>query len=59
LTQSLTFDSAVPVLLKILFGSFGYVTCLVLAACLTPTDPIISAAIIGVIRPLLSGHIPS
>ncbi|KAF5348263.1 hypothetical protein D9756_010463 [Leucocoprinus leucothites] len=34
-------------LLKVLFSRFDYVTCLVLAACLTPTDPIVSAAIVG------------
>ncbi|KAF5348270.1 hypothetical protein D9756_010464 [Leucocoprinus leucothites] len=34
-------------LLKALFTRFDFITCLVLAACLTPTDPIISAAIVG------------
>ncbi|KAJ3577017.1 hypothetical protein NP233_g11 [Leucocoprinus birnbaumii] len=34
-------------LIKALFTRFDFITCLVLAACLTPTDPIISAAIVG------------
>jgi len=34
-------------LLKALFARFDLVTSLVIAACLTPTDPAISAAIIG------------
>ncbi|KAL9709034.1 hypothetical protein Ac2012v2_007850 [Leucoagaricus gongylophorus] len=34
-------------LLKALFSRFDWVTSLVIAACLTPTDPTISAAIIG------------
>jgi len=46
-------DFAVSVLLKMLFSYFDYVTCLVLAACLTPTDPVVSAAIVGVILSLL------
>ncbi|KAF9452355.1 hypothetical protein P691DRAFT_235150 [Macrolepiota fuliginosa MF-IS2] len=37
----------VAAILKALFGRFDFITCLALAACLTPTDPIISAAIIG------------
>lgn len=48
----LTSDFAVSVLLKMFFSCFDYVTCLVLAACLTPTDPVVSAAIVGVICPL-------
>jgi len=48
----LTSDFAVSVLLKMLFSYFDYVICLVLAACLTPTDPVVSAAIVGVICPL-------
>jgi len=45
----LTSNFAISVLLKMLFSHFDYVTCLVLAACLTPTDPVISAAIVGMI----------
>ncbi|KAJ3576427.1 hypothetical protein NP233_g440 [Leucocoprinus birnbaumii] len=37
----------VAALLKTLFDRFDFVTCLAIAACLTPTDPIISAAIVG------------
>ncbi|KAF9445303.1 hypothetical protein P691DRAFT_805903, partial [Macrolepiota fuliginosa MF-IS2] len=37
----------VAALLKVLFSRFDFITCLALAACLTPTDPIISAAITG------------
>ncbi|KXN81686.1 putative Na(+)/H(+) antiporter C3A11.09 [Leucoagaricus sp. SymC.cos] len=37
----------VAAIMKGLFASFDYITCLVLAACLTPTDPIVSAVIIG------------
>ncbi|KAE9398866.1 Sodium/hydrogen exchanger [Gymnopus androsaceus JB14] len=33
--------------LKLLFPRLTYVSCLVIAACLTPTDPIICAAIVG------------
>ncbi|KAF9445302.1 hypothetical protein P691DRAFT_777670 [Macrolepiota fuliginosa MF-IS2] len=39
----------VAALLKALFSRFDFITCLALAACLTPTDPVISAAIIGII----------
>lgn len=31
----------------LLFPSLSFVSCLVIAACLTPTDPVISAAIVG------------
>ncbi|EKM81148.1 hypothetical protein AGABI1DRAFT_112841 [Agaricus bisporus var. burnettii JB137-S8] len=34
-------------LLKAIFPRFSYVTCLAIAACLTPTDPIISASVVG------------
>ncbi|KXN90638.1 putative Na(+)/H(+) antiporter C3A11.09 [Leucoagaricus sp. SymC.cos] len=37
----------VAAILKALFTRFNYTTCLALAACLTPTDPIICAAIVG------------
>jgi len=37
-------------LLKALFSRFDLVTCLVIAACLTPTDPAICAAIIGMLE---------
>lgn len=30
-----------------LFPDYSYISALVIAACLTPTDPIISAAIVG------------
>ncbi|KAJ3823927.1 Sodium/hydrogen exchanger family-domain-containing protein [Lentinula raphanica] len=33
--------------MKCLFQSLDYVSCLVIAACLTPTDPIVCAAIVG------------
>ncbi|EPT04950.1 hypothetical protein FOMPIDRAFT_46117, partial [Fomitopsis schrenkii] len=38
-----------------LFPSYSYISSLVIAACLTPTDPIISAAIVGT-RVLVSYH---
>lgn len=34
-------------LIHLLFPQFNFVSCLAIAACLTPTDPIISAAIVG------------
>ncbi|KAF5389437.1 hypothetical protein D9757_004298 [Collybiopsis confluens] len=34
-------------ILKLLFPTLTYVSCLVIAACLTPTDPIICGAIVG------------
>ncbi|KIY65349.1 hypothetical protein CYLTODRAFT_356931 [Cylindrobasidium torrendii FP15055 ss-10] len=34
-------------LLKALFPILDFISCLVIAACLTPTDPVISAAIVG------------
>jgi NhaP-type Na+/H+ or K+/H+ antiporter len=34
-------------ILKLLFPSLTYVSCLTIAACLTPTDPIICAVIVG------------
>ncbi|KAJ3757982.1 Sodium/hydrogen exchanger family-domain-containing protein [Lentinula raphanica] len=34
-------------IMKCLFPSLNYVSCLAIAACLTPTDPIICAAIVG------------
>ncbi|KAF8904558.1 Sodium/hydrogen exchanger family-domain-containing protein [Mucidula mucida] len=34
-------------ILKALFGELNFVSCLAIAACLTPTDPIICAAIVG------------
>ncbi|KAJ3776510.1 Sodium/hydrogen exchanger [Lentinula raphanica] len=34
-------------IMKCLFPSLDYVSCLVIAACLTPTDPIVCAAILG------------
>ncbi|KAF9066958.1 Cation/H+ exchanger, partial [Rhodocollybia butyracea] len=34
-------------ILKLLFPSLTFVSCLVIAACLTPTDPIICSAIVG------------
>lgn len=40
-------STSFPALLKALFSRFDFITCLALAACLTPTDPIISAAIVG------------
>ena len=37
----------VAAFIKILFPHLGFVACLAIASCLTPTDPIISAAIVG------------
>ena len=37
----------VSAFLKSLFPSLGFLACLAIASCLTPTDPIISAAIVG------------
>ncbi|KAF8336223.1 Cation/H+ exchanger [Amanita rubescens] len=37
----------VSAILKSLFPSLGFLACLATASCLTPTDPIISAAIVG------------
>lgn len=37
----------VSAFLKVLFPGLGFVACLAIASCLTPTDPIISAAIVG------------
>jgi hypothetical protein len=34
-------------ILKALMPNLNYISCLAISACLTPTDPIISAAIIG------------
>ncbi|KAJ3713341.1 Sodium/hydrogen exchanger family-domain-containing protein [Lentinula raphanica] len=34
-------------IMKCLFPSLNYVSCLVIAACLTPTDPIVCATIVG------------
>lgn len=36
-----------PGFMLLLFPSLNFVSCLVIAACLTPTDPVISAAIVG------------
>ncbi|XP_006461058.1 hypothetical protein AGABI2DRAFT_68765, partial [Agaricus bisporus var. bisporus H97] len=44
-------------LLKVIFHRFDYITCLVLAACLTPTDPIISASVVG--GEFARKHVPS
>lgn len=43
-----------PGLLKAIFPRFSYVTCLAIAACLTPTDPIISASVVGNVNHLLT-----
>jgi NhaP-type Na+/H+ or K+/H+ antiporter len=43
----------------VLFPSLSFISCLVIAACLTPTDPVISAAIVGKcfrFRPTTGGH---
>lgn len=37
----------VAAFIKVLFPILGFVVCLAIASCLTPTDPIISAAIVG------------
>ena len=37
----------VAAFIKVLFPILGFVACLAIASCLTPTDPIISAAIVG------------
>ncbi|KAH9935583.1 Sodium/hydrogen exchanger family-domain-containing protein [Fomitopsis serialis] len=37
----------VAAVIYLLFPSYNYISALVIAACLTPTDPIISAAIVG------------
>ncbi|KAH9935576.1 Sodium/hydrogen exchanger family-domain-containing protein [Fomitopsis serialis] len=37
----------VATVIYLLFPSYNYISALVIAACLTPTDPIISAAIVG------------
>lgn len=34
-------------IIRALFPKFTTISCLAIAACLTPTDPIISAAIVG------------
>jgi len=31
----------------LLFPSLSFISCLVISACLTPTDPVISAVIVG------------
>ena len=41
-----------PAVIFVLFPSIDFISSLVIAACLTPTDPIISAAILGAFRPL-------
>jgi NhaP-type Na+/H+ or K+/H+ antiporter len=38
---------AVAGFIKLLFSDLNYVSCLLIAACLTPTDPVISAAIVN------------
>ncbi|KAJ3562772.1 hypothetical protein NP233_g9364 [Leucocoprinus birnbaumii] len=43
-------------LLEVLFSCFDYVTCLILAACLTPTDPIVSAVVVG--GPFAKKYVP-
>jgi sodium/hydrogen antiporter len=40
-----------PGMLKLLFPNLSFVSCLAIAACLTPTDPIICAAVIGTLLP--------
>jgi NhaP-type Na+/H+ or K+/H+ antiporter len=37
----------VSAILKSLFPNLGFLACLAIASCLTPTDPIVSAAIVG------------
>ena len=37
----------VPAILKSLFPNLGFLACLAIASCLTPTDPIISSTILG------------
>jgi NhaP-type Na+/H+ or K+/H+ antiporter len=39
--------------MKVLFSQLDYITCLALAACLTPTDPTTCAAIVGMRLSLL------
>ena len=36
-----------PAFMLVLFPSLSFVSCLAISACLTPTDPVISAAIVG------------
>ena len=36
-----------PGFMSLLFPSLNFVSCLTISACLTPTDPVISAAIVG------------
>ena len=36
-----------PGLLRLLFPQLDFISCLAISACLTPTDPIICAAIVG------------
>ena len=36
-----------PGLMSVLFPPLSFLSCLAIAACLTPTDPVISAAIVG------------
>ena len=36
-----------PGFMLLLFPSLSFISCLAISACLTPTDPVISAAIIG------------
>ncbi|KAF9071083.1 Sodium/hydrogen exchanger family-domain-containing protein [Rhodocollybia butyracea] len=43
-------------ILKLLFPSLTYVSCLAISACLTPTDPIICAAIVG--GKFAEAHVP-
>ena len=38
--------------MTVLFPSLSFISCMVIAACLTPTDPVISAAIVGKCYPI-------
>ena len=43
----ITDDRPHPAVIKALFPAYNFVSALAVAACLTPTDPIICAAIVG------------
>lgn len=42
---------SLPGLLRAIFPKLDFISCLAVAACLTPTDPIICAAIVGMFTP--------